>query len=326
MSAQGKSAQGITDQQASVAKAQADLADLLKGKTLDSLGNSVDQLATYEDALKHQTDAVGAYNSTLQQLRKLGLDDATYQKLVDDGVADQAFAKQLLAGGKGAVDKLNKLDKNLQTVSQRLGTNVGKNMFQAGVDAARGIVEGLDEKKSDIYKKMREIGNEMVEQLKKELKIKSPSEVFAEIGAYSMEGFAMGFEDSSHILVAATDQVAKDAVSAMQKSMKIISGAVMDTLDVNPTITPVLDLSLVQMQSRQLAAMTNVTPTVSYNQASLISAQQQAAQAVDLEAPVVGTSVKFEQNNYSPEALSSIEIYRQTRNQLALIKSALALT
>jgi hypothetical protein len=112
----------------------------------------------------------------------------------------------------------------------------------------------------------------------------------------------------------------------MQKSMKIISGVMMDTLDVNPTITPVLDLSLVQMQSRQLAAMTNVTPTVSYNQASLISAQQQAVQAVDLEAPIAGTSVKFEQNNYSPEALSAIEIYRQTRNQLALLKSALALT
>ena len=328
MSAQGKSQQGITDQQAQVAKAQADLADLLKGKTLDSLGNSVDQLATYEDALKHQTTAVGAYNATLQRLRELGLDDATYQKLVDDGVADQAFANQLLAGGRNAVEKLNKLDRNLQTVSKRLGTNVGKNMYQAGVDAARGVVEGLDDKKGEIYKKMREIGNEMVEQLKKELKIKSPSEEFAEIGMWSMEGFAQGFENSSNILTGVTDQVAKDAIAAMKKSMRQVGGTVFDELDSTPVITPILDLTTIRSQSRELAALTALTPvaTVSLDQASIIAAQQSALLEEQASTPLGGTHVRFEQNNYSPESLSEIEIYRQTRNQISQLKSALALT
>jgi len=34
----------------------------------------------------------------------------------------------------------------------------------------------------------------------------------------------------------------------------------------------------------------------------------------------------FEQNNYSPESLSEIEIYRQTKNQLSQLKSALSLS
>ena len=36
-------------------------------------------------------------------------------------------------------------------------------------------------------------------------------------------------------------------------------------------------------------------------------------------------SFRFEQNNYSPEALSDLEIYRQTRNQLSQVKDALGL-
>ena len=51
---------------------------------------------------------------------------------------------------------------------------------------------------------------------------------------------------------------------------------------------------------------------------------QAAAQAEQTAAAPGGTSVKFEQNNYSPEALTEIEIYRQTKNQLSQLKSALA--
>ena len=36
------------------------------------------------------------------------------------------------------------------------------------------------------------------------------------------------------------------------------------------------------------------------------------------------TTINYEQNNYSPKALSAVEIYRQTKNQLALTKGALA--
>jgi hypothetical protein len=72
--------------------------------------------------------------------------------------------------------------------------------------------------------------------------------------------------------------------------------------------------------------VTPITAAASYGQASLISAEQLAAQTEELAVPLGGTSVKFEQNNYSPEALTEIEIYRQTKNQLSQLKSALSLT
>jgi tape measure domain-containing protein len=297
--------------------------------TTDAEGNAIDQLATYEDSLKHQADAVAAYQLTLDQLRKLGLDDATYQKLLSEGTADQQFATQLLSGGKTAVQSLNTLDAQLAKVSKKLAVSAGDNLYQAGVDAAQGLVNGLRKKKNDVKTAMEEIADEMLAVLRAKLKIKSPSEAFAEIGRFSMAGMAKGFSDSSKVVTDAVDAAAQDALTTMERSMRDISDVVTNELNPNPVITPILDLTLIRGQSAELATLTNVTPitaATSFGQAALISSEQSAAQTEQTAVAPGGTSVKFEQNNYSPEALSPIEIYRQTRNQLSLLKSGLALT
>jgi hypothetical protein len=311
---------GFTDQYAT-------LPDIIK---TDAQGNVIDdQVGPYLEALKNQANAVTAYQATLQQLRKLGLDDATYQKLLKEGPADQQFANQLLAGGKTAVSSLNTLDGNLQKVSKTLAVNAGKNLYQAGVDAAAGLVRGLQSKKSDIYDEMETIARGMVAALKKELKIKSPSQVFAEIGRFSMEGMAQGFSDSSQMVTDAVDLAAKDALTAMRQSMSDISSIVTDELNPQPVITPILDLTQIRSQAEELTSLTTpipITAAASYGQASIISSQQNTAEADQAVVAPGGTSVKFEQNNYSPEALTEIEIYRQTKNQLSQLKSALAIT
>jgi hypothetical protein len=297
--------------------------------TEDAEGHAVDQLATYLGALKHEADAVTAYHSTLEQLRQLGLDDATYQKLLDEGTMDQAFADQLLAGGKTAVDALNVLDAQLMAVSATLATNAGNNLYQAGVDAAQGLINGLNKKRSDIRKEMEAIAREILTTLKKELKIKSPSEAFAEIGVWSMEGMAKGLEDSSKLVTDAVDSAAQDALTHMERSMRGMSDAVAAELNQTPVITPILDLTQIRAQSQELNALTNVVPITaitSSGQAAIISSQQTAAQSEQTTVAAGAAPVIFEQNNYSPEALSEIEIYRQTKNQLSQLKSVFAIT
>jgi tape measure domain-containing protein len=297
--------------------------------TKDAEGNAVDQLATYMGALQNQADAVTAYQSTLDQLRQLGLDDATYQKLLKEGPADQQFASQLLAGGVTAVESLNVLDKNLQTVSKTLATNAARNLCQAGVDAAQGLVDGLESKKGDIRKQMESIAREMIHALRKELGAQSPSEEFATIGRFAIEGLAKGLNNSSKTMTNAVVDAGKNALSAMKQTMRNISDAMVDEINPNPVITPILDLTQVRAQGQELAGLTNVVPitaATSYNQASRISAAQGASQAENEVVAQGGTSVKFEQNNYSPKALSEIEIYRLTRNQLSQLRSLVSPT
>ena len=102
-----KISEKLKSAQEALASAKQTRADAIKGFTdqystlpdivkEDAEGNAVDQLKTYMDALKNQADAVAAYRTTLDQLRKLGLDDATYQKLLAEGTADQEFATRCL--------------------------------------------------------------------------------------------------------------------------------------------------------------------------------------------------------------------------------------
>ncbi|HXQ32914.1 MAG TPA: hypothetical protein VN843_02710, partial [Anaerolineales bacterium] len=103
----GKDYQDIT---ATLEKAKSKLGELIKTRddavksfssqyaTLPSLEkDGPNQLYKYEQSLQNQAAAVAAYQTTLEQLRQLGLDDQTYQKLLSEGTADQKFADQLLA-------------------------------------------------------------------------------------------------------------------------------------------------------------------------------------------------------------------------------------
>jgi tape measure domain-containing protein len=321
--------QAIASAQAAVLDAQQQFDDLVAGKVLNAKGTGVDLLATYVKSLQTQTTTVAAYQSTLQQLRKLGLDDVTYQKLLSEGPTDQRFAEQLLAGGKTAVNSLNTLDAQLGSVSQTLATNAANNLYNAGIQSAQGIVRGLQSQESEIRKEMAKIGRQMIAALKRELKIKSPSEEFAEIGRYSMEGMAKGFTDSTNVVADAVDGAAKDALTAMKRSMSGISDSMAAEIDPNPVITPILDLSQVRSQAQELSALTNTVPitaAASYGHATSISASTPTTQADETNVAKPAASVTFEQNNYSPSALSEVEIYRQTKNQLSQLRSALALS
>lgn len=87
---------------------------------------------------------------------------------------------------------------------------------------------------------------------------------------------------------------------------------VMDTLDnfdstYRPTIKPRLDMSDVD------PALSNMNAVASYMGSRGVEKSQETE-------PSTPASFNFTQNNYSPKALSRIDIYRQTRNQFSTVK------
>ena len=61
-----------------------------------------------------------------------------------------------------------------------------------------------------------------------------------------------------------------------------------------------------------------LTSTVGYDK--VIQMIQQIRDTKEDGTPSVGNSYSFVQNNYSPKALSRIDIYRQTKNQFSALK------
>lgn len=304
------------DAAASVSERFSDLPSML----LEEDEDPTKVLERFKKALTNQVGAVTKYSQTLEQLRALGLDDHLYQQLIDEGVGAQEFASQLLAGGSAAVSELNGIDSQLTAASTTFGQQTSKNLYQAGVDAAQGVVDGLKSQMKAIEDQIGILARTIVKAIRRALRIKSPSRVMMEIGKLTGEGVAVGLKQA--------EPMVQSAVDSMKDTIGQLSDALTADIDATPQITPVVDLSQVQSGAKEMRdILSNVIPIntdAALRQADEIARAQAIAQEQAAAQENVGTTVNFEQNNYSPKALTEIEIYRKTRNQLAQAQSALA--
>lgn len=283
--------------------------------------------ASYISDLKKQVEDTKVYSNALQRLRKMGLNDETYQDLLGQGVDALPFVQDLLKNGKTSVTEINNLAKQLDTASSALGKTASTNLYQAAVNSAQGIVDGLIKNQKKIEQAMDRIADAMVKAIKKKLKIKSPSRAFMEVGDYSAQGLIRGLDDMSGSVGKAAENTGKTAIQALQKTMTGFSDLITSDTSFQPTITPVLDLTALKKSAGQIGSIlpSNTIPVdSSYLKAKAISDSLASSrrELSDQTASVV-KSVVLNQYNSSPKALSNAEIYRQTKNQISVAKEAL---
>src|SRR5205085_3019394 len=124
----------------------------------------------------------------MDQLSGMGLNKDTYQQLLDIGPAAQGFADALLALGPDAIAGLNAADNDLRNAAQVLADHGADEMYKTGIDTAAGLIKGLKVSIPDAITAAEDLAKAIVRAIKHRLRIKSPSQVFAEIGSYSVEG------------------------------------------------------------------------------------------------------------------------------------------
>lgn len=205
----------------------------------------------------------------------------------------------------------------------------------AGWNIATAIVDGLT---GGLASKVGEVKDGFVNLAKDGLKtlggplgflIKSPSRKTFEIGKKVAEGLALALSKDKTASNSAS-LLANRMIDSMQDILGRIPNELNNMDNFNPIITPVLDLTKVQMASSDIAKLMKVSaisPNISFDRARLIST------TADLEKPTVDASVQqgpseitFEQNIFSPSALSVNDIYRNTKSQIALAKEELGIS
>lgn len=305
-----------------------DYADNVKGNFLSLPNIAKDtELKNYVTDLKQQISDVQTFAVAIQDLRRLGLSDSLYKEFLAKGVDALPLVKQIVAGGQNSVNELNTLNAILDQAASSLGVTASHSLYDAGVQAAQGLVDGLKASEIIIVNQMNALAAQMVNAIKKQLQIKSPSRVFAEIGAFSVEGLARGMDNSASLAEASATGIGRSAILAMSKSIVGMADLVNGEMNLSPVITPVLDLTAVRTDAQRLTGMlgsTSMGASVSYGQAASISASTSNLSTISTDTNSgQNRSVQFVQNNYSPKSLSTVEIYRQTKNQLSLAKGAL---
>jgi phage-related protein len=87
---------------------------------------------------------------------------------------------------------LNAVSKQVEAASKKLGKDSSVELFDAGVQASKGFVEGLKSQQTAIEDLMLTLAEGMADAIRKALGIKSPSRVFMRIGRYTMDGLEAG--------------------------------------------------------------------------------------------------------------------------------------
>ena len=163
------------------------------------------------------------YNSFMSQL-----------KLLTDGASNTTLATDIFTNLKDCGEKLvtgfvSGIDSKLPDLNIEVGQiktaldaiNDEKEAFKkAGGYIIQGLIDGLDGKKEDAYRKIVEIGNAIADKFAKAMDINSPSKLFKGYGVYLIEGLVNG--------ISAAKDLAVKAIQSVSDAVKIIGSQLAD--------------------------------------------------------------------------------------------------
>ena len=168
-----------------------------------------------------------------------------------------AGGKQLLEGLCNGIKSMLGAAKSAVTTcinaAKTAATNLGGALVGAGKSLIQGLVNGITSMASSVASKAKSVVEGAINAAKSALKINSPSKVFIEIGKFVDQGLIVGLDRYASGVAKTATHVADKVVDNFSKPLTSINDLV--DINTNPIITPVLDLSNVQANSRRLNSM-----------------------------------------------------------------------
>ncbi|EDN8187269.1 phage tail tape measure protein [Listeria monocytogenes] len=218
-----------------VAKKMSDFASIanLTGTTnLDA--NSVEQF------LSNRLKAIKSFQANVDALRKKGVDKNIIADILDAGVEQgAAYAKALANADSKTIASINNTQKAIETASNSMGNTAANAMYSAGINAAKGLIKGLESQQKALNKQATKIGDAIVKAIKSKLKIHSPSRVMRDdIGQYIPLGIVEGIKSQLDVLKAASTEM----VDAATPDLSTISSNI--TQDMNGSLSGAVTASV----------------------------------------------------------------------------------
>lgn len=138
---------------------------------------------------------VKGFAEKLSRLQKMGLSGGVLQELAQMGSVEGSIAADaLLAGGKAEISTTNKAFSDLAKWSGQAGQYVTEGFYKGGLEAANGIVKGLESQQGAIEEQILKIAKAMEKALKDALGIRSPSKKTFVIGGQTGDGIIGGMK------------------------------------------------------------------------------------------------------------------------------------
>lgn len=199
--------------------------------------------------------------------------------------------------------------------------------YEVGVNLIQGLIDGMGSMETQLINTAVSLAEAASAAAKTALGEASPSKLWATFGVYAVEGLILGMQSQETNLEVTAEDIVNRANETASMIANTLTLAMADS-DYEPTITPVVDLSEIQNGAYLAGKMWDQSPAANLS-AIVRGNEMEARRAAQYEADqsdpanAANGGVTFVQNNYSPKALSRLDIYRDTKKELHQLKGAL---
>ena len=270
---------------------------------------------------------------------------ATFNKFGVD--LTEAIKKGIESGTTSYVD--GAISNLITAVKNKLSSETLSSNFETyGKNVAIGLANGIDANASSAVAAAERMASAVALATKNGLYEESPSKLTKLYGKYWDEGLAIGIDENTGSVVRSVNTLSDEVISSTKSIITNIKNVLDTDMNFEPTIRPVVDTSDVEEKSKQINKMLSVDTktankaSMSFNASDLsllrnvssafnftenarkLYAQNDTKKDKSNGESINGLGTTFIQNNYSPKALSRIEIYRDTRNLFSQAKGALS--
>lgn len=148
----------------------------------------------------------------------------------------------------------NLVSKIWQLIVRDVGKLIEK-VKEVGSRLIQGLWQGISDALGWLWDKIKGFGETVLSKVKKAFGIQSPSKEMAEIGKYVSLGFAKGLSDYTYVSEQAAEDFGEDTLDTLSDTFNQLGDLVDSDMEMSPTITPVLDLSAIQNESKNLSGI-----------------------------------------------------------------------
>ncbi|EHB5497395.1 tape measure protein [Listeria monocytogenes] len=168
-----------------------------------------------QQEMQKRLKEIKAFQANVEKLRKKGVSKDIISDILESGVENgSSYAQALAKSDAKTIKAINSTQNQINSASKSMGNTAANAMYSAGINAAKGLINGLNSQKKQLENTAKSIANTITNSVKKALRIHSPSRVAIELGKFFTDGLGNGVLAGAKGAVQSTKKMVDKVVNA----------------------------------------------------------------------------------------------------------------
>ncbi|MBC1785319.1 tape measure protein [Listeria welshimeri] len=187
-----------------------------KMQSYGSIGNvDPENPQSIQAEMQKRLKEIKAFQANVEKLRKKGVSKDIINDILEAGVENgSSYAQALAKSDAKTIKAINSTQNQINSASKAMGNTAANAMYSAGINAAKGLINGLNSQKKQLENTAKSIANTITNSVKKALRIHSPSRVAVELGKFFTGGLGNGVLAGAKGAVQSTNKMVDKVVNA----------------------------------------------------------------------------------------------------------------